>query len=137
MKVLHYRIGLKTTKPKRTTFRKQPLDNKLSLRSYLCLLNLFKVNNKNSRTTSLLTLNRSHTLFWCFYCWIWTGICGLNDKVSKMKPMRTGSLFCEIYSTHYFLPHFIGIPWKLISSNETFRKFTDGLLQLHCSINYS
>ena len=32
MKVLHYRIGLKTI-PKRSTFRKQPLDKKLSLRS--------------------------------------------------------------------------------------------------------
>ena len=32
MKVLHYRIGLKTI-PKRSTFRKQALDKKLSLRS--------------------------------------------------------------------------------------------------------
>ena len=41
--------------------------------------NLFKVNNKDNRTTSdvvlvsllLLTLNRFLTLFWCFYCWLW------------------------------------------------------------------
>ena len=32
IKVLHYRIGLKTI-PKRSTFRKQALDKKLSLRS--------------------------------------------------------------------------------------------------------
>ena len=43
--------------------------------------NLFKVNNKDTRTTSLtllFTLNRFHILHWCFYCWIWTGSCWLR-----------------------------------------------------------
>ena len=44
--------------------------------------NLFEVSNKDTkdgRTTSLisfvsllLSLKKFHTLFWCFYCWLWT-----------------------------------------------------------------
>ena len=42
--------------------------------------NLFKANNKDTRTTSmtlvscphLLALNRFHTLFYSFYGWLWT-----------------------------------------------------------------
>ena len=44
--------------------------------------NLFKVNNEDTRTTSdanlvslSLTLNRFHTLFWCFHYWLWTVKC--------------------------------------------------------------
>ena len=39
------------------------------------VLNLFKVNSKDIRTTSftlLWTLNRFHTLLWCFHFWKWT-----------------------------------------------------------------
>ena len=48
---------------------------------------LFKANNGNTRTmreicsnlvSLLLTLNRFHTFFWCFYCWTWTSNCLLS-----------------------------------------------------------
>ena len=54
--------------------------------------NLFKVNNEETKTTSfdiylvfsLLTLNRSHTLFCWFYCWFWTSECRLrNSNVAR------------------------------------------------------
>ena len=42
--------------------------------------NLFKVNNKDTRTRSItsITLNRFHTLYWCLYCWILTSECRLG-----------------------------------------------------------
>ena len=47
--------------------------------------NLFKVNIKDARTMLLkfwclflVTLNRFHTFFWCFHCWLWTNKCGLE-----------------------------------------------------------
>ena len=56
---------------------------------------LFKVNKRNNRTmceicskltikidvarvSLLLALKRFHTLFWCFYCWLWTSKWRLN-----------------------------------------------------------
>ena len=42
--------------------------------------NRFKVNNEDTRKKSLLlTLNRLHTLFWCFFCWLWTNKCRLES----------------------------------------------------------
>ena len=61
---------------------------------------LFEVNNRNSRTmweiclnltinindvvlvSSVLTLNRFHTLFWCFHCWLWISKCQLGQFCS-------------------------------------------------------
>ena len=61
---------------------------------------LFEVNNRNSRTmweiclnltinindvvlvSSMLTLNRFHTLFWCFHCWLWISKCQLGQFCS-------------------------------------------------------
>ena len=48
---------------------------------------MVKVNNKNTRTTYdgvvlvflLLTLNKIHTCFYCFCCWIWTSKCSLGS----------------------------------------------------------
>ena len=47
---------------------------------------LFKVSNKDNRTTSitlfwcfhLLTWNRFHTLIWSFHCWLWANKCWLG-----------------------------------------------------------
>ena len=54
---------------------------------------LLKVNNKNTRichwdvflVSLLLTLNKFHTLFWCFHGWFWTGKyqLGINYPVSS------------------------------------------------------
>ena len=33
----------------------------------------------------LLSLNRLHTLFWCFHCWVWTSKCQLLQKVTSAK----------------------------------------------------
>ena len=49
------------------------------------MLNIFKVNYKYTRMTSidivlmvfLLTLNILHTSFYCFYFWLWTSKCRL------------------------------------------------------------
>ena len=50
--------------------------------------NLFRVDNKDTSTTSLTwfwsllsTLNKFHTLLWCFYCWIWTS----KNWLGKMR----------------------------------------------------
>ena len=49
--------------------------------------NLFKVNNKDTRATSvmlhllLLTLNLFHKLLWCFHCGVWTNKCHLGWRV--------------------------------------------------------
>ena len=45
----------------------------------------FKVSNNKYNITdvvlvSLLTLNRFHTFFWCFRCWIWTSTCRLGSS---------------------------------------------------------
>ena len=62
---------------------------------------LFTVNNRNARTMCetcskltiktpeqcqwrrsgvfIASLKRFHTLFWCFYCWLWTSKCFLGD----------------------------------------------------------
>ena len=54
---------------------------------------LFKVNNRNTKRSfgifSKLTVkrpNRWHTLLWCFYCWLWVGIC---SQVSKWNFSRS------------------------------------------------
>ena len=59
---------------------------------------LYKVNNENTRTMreicSILTikiperhhwpnLNRFHTLFWCFHCWLWTASCVGTRNIHK------------------------------------------------------
>ena len=68
---------------------------------------LLKVSNKNTKKKSeifsrltlktrdrrhwrrsgilLLALKRFHTLFWCFYCWLWAGKC---SQVSKLNFSR-------------------------------------------------
>ena len=45
---------------------------------------IFKVNNKDTRTTSMtsfcifiVNLKRFHTLNWCFHCWLWRSKCWL------------------------------------------------------------
>ena len=37
------------------------------------------------KDTRAITLNRFHTLFWCFHCWLWTSKCrlGSSQKVSS------------------------------------------------------
>ena len=52
-------------------------------------IRLFKVDSGNTRKISkicskfpvsfMLTLNRFHTLFWCFHCWLWTNKCRLGE----------------------------------------------------------
>ena len=43
---------------------------------------MFKVNNKDTKTTSLVslvvTLKIFHTFFYCFHWWLWTGKCPLG-----------------------------------------------------------
>ena len=48
--------------------------------------NLFKVKNKHQDyikdvvlVSLLLTLKKFYTLFWCFYCWLWTMKCRLDS----------------------------------------------------------
>ena len=48
-------------------------------------------NNKDTRTTSmaslLLTLNIFRTLFWYFYCWLWTSKCRLGGSSWLFIPL--------------------------------------------------
>ena len=48
------------------------------VQNIMTIRNMFKVNNKTTRTMSLLTLNRFHTWLWCFHCWLWTSECQLR-----------------------------------------------------------
>ena len=41
--------------------------------------NMFDVNDV-VLVLLLLTLNRFHTLFWCFHCWLWTNKCRLGSS---------------------------------------------------------
>ena len=67
---------------------------------------LFKVNS--GQKSSLLTLNRLHTLFWCFHSWLWTSKCWLGIYFFKMitfclhrhLPIPT---FCNNYRTLWTL----------------------------------
>ena len=67
--------------------------------------NWFKVNNKDIRTTAItsnhihqshpiLTRNRFHTLFLCFYCWVWTSKCQVGAMLEIYQrshiPLITG-----------------------------------------------
>ena len=40
--------------------------------------NVFKV---TTAISLMLTLNRFHTLFWCFHCWIWSSIFHLGSFI--------------------------------------------------------
>ena len=44
-----------------------------------------KICSKLTITTPerLLTLNRFHILFWCYYCWLWTSKCRLRTILQK------------------------------------------------------
>ena len=74
---------------------------------------LFKFNNGNTRTmceicskltiqtsntsidivleSLLLTLNKFHTLFWCFHCWLWISKCWLGSTLPINMSSRTDS----------------------------------------------
>ena len=55
--------------------------------------NMFQFNNKHTTNDAnyvvlmslLLTLNKFHTLFCCFHCWIWTSTCQLGTKLLNAK----------------------------------------------------
>ena len=49
--------------------------------------NLFKVNNTDTRT-----LNRFHTLFWCFYCWLWKSKCWLGKTMINFSELKIKTL---------------------------------------------
>ena len=71
-----YDNGLHHERVNACVFRSSPTITKL-----VAIWNMFKVNNKDSRTISLksflvcllLTLNIFYTLFSCFYWWLWIG----------------------------------------------------------------
>ena len=58
--------------------------------------NMFKVNNKDSRTTSL-------TLFWCFHCRLWTSKCRLGFcSVDRWKPVEINSSIQDALQSSYY-----------------------------------
>ena len=95
--------------------------------------NLFRVNNKDTRTMSidvvlmfsLLTLNRFHTLIWCFRCWLWTSKCRLGRR--KMTTALDNVFSWLFVWLRYFKCISIMILlmnswdidlWQLLSSNQ-------------------
>ena len=56
--------------------------------------NLFKVNNKDTRrlvlVSLLLSLNRIHTLFWCYHCWLWISNCRLGCRMKSNWNKKEG-----------------------------------------------
>ena len=81
---------------------------------------LLKVNNRNTRTmreicskltikipewrqwrflvSLLLTLNRFHTLFWCFYCWLKTSNCRLGKSLSNISKKFQAKTLLKIFA---------------------------------------
>ena len=47
----------------------------------------------------LLTLNRFHTLFWCFHCWLWISKYGLDRNIRTI-PQRKKCLNTEFFLVH-------------------------------------
>ena len=88
--------------------------------------NIFQVNNKDTRTTSMtcsfiVNFNRFHTLFWCFHCRLWrskwfrTGIFSLASQ-QKTCCKLASSIFATYYNnTGYYnsLVIYIIILYKL------------------------
>ena len=71
------------------------------------LWNLFKVNNKDTRTTSMTlllllmpTLNRFHTLFWCIHCWLWTSKYRLKYKYFQVVARTSPNIYNEELCTN-------------------------------------
>ena len=68
------------------------------------------------KDTRAITLNRFHTLFWCFHCWLWTSKCrlGSSQKVSSRNFWVTVDFFPKQYfNLNLFLPkHFRKLYWN-------------------------
>ena len=78
--------------------------------------NLFKINNKDTRTTSdvvlvslLSNLNRFYTLLWCFHCWICSRISGLswilpiNNRTHQLKSLSEETCFTHLVPMFPFI----------------------------------
>ena len=92
---------------------------------------LFKVNNRNTRKSceiclklAIKTLERRHTLFYCFYYWLWTSKCWLHHVLRPSLIFSfTLSLFVKrvvgwrTYYLHNLKETLYGCPqwfsWKL------------------------
>ena len=60
---------------------------KMSLK--LTIKTLERHQHKVAQVPLLITLNRFHTVFWCFHCWLWTRKCRLGTTQPELKVYNT------------------------------------------------
>ena len=101
----------------------------MSVTSSPVCIHLFKFNNENTRTvcqirskltikTQMLFLNRFHTLFWCFHCWLRTSKCRLGNCMFLYCPVPLGIPVFTVKPTKALLL------WICYERNfQRFRKF--------------
>ena len=81
----------------------------------------------------LLTLNKFHTLFWCFLCWLWTSNCRLSGCTKfRLEVSSSDEIFSEQLQGLHSEP-------CQVSKMECFTKtnFTKGsILNVFFSIHY-
>ena len=49
----------------------------------------------------LLTLNRFHTLFWCFHCWLWASKCCPGRTLSNIHCVKSVQIRSYFWSVFY------------------------------------
>ena len=115
----------------RTDFQKNVIEtfcwfNKIDSKPIPTGIFWFRVNNGNIRVISeicsklaiktlslLLSLNRYHTLFWCFYCWLWAS--NVNNRNTRTMYNICSKLTIEklslwnLFSAELFNPLIPGI----------------------------
>ena len=92
------------------------------------LWNLFKVNNKSTRTISKM-LNIFCNFFECFCCWLWTSKCWLGsvgipfgytvNLTPNLRPLNTGHqiqmwkiTFFQSFMLSFWFYHFLNMKYK-------------------------
>ena len=92
-------------------FGNNPLDGHLNQYChFLCIVDSV---NDVVLVYLLLTLNKFHTLFWCFHCWLWTSKCLLGKQAFFTRYTNRFSLNVTIYISHlYFYIFYISINVK-------------------------
>ena len=84
---------------------------------YCFLIYIFKVDNKNTRTTSSTYLNIFHTLFEYFHRWLWNSKCQSGTTLQKLlvgvtqsfQSRNCGREFCN-YGWRWYLTPWL-YPW--------------------------
>ena len=106
--------------------------------------NLFKVNNKDTREMSVtsfwclycLYCNLSHTLLWCFHCWLLKSKCQLvrvsNFRQTQAK-QKQRSCTAKTMGRYCNINRVIGILIELYGYNSSYMHMTLSYMHITCS----